>query len=250
MSIKISVSARQFIKNITKRALLTILLVVGTLPAISHGSLISKDYLTSGDGLLTHDLITGYDWLDLTETLEWGISGNSVMSSKWILNEGFRLATTSEVKALYRSAGIEAPDARYNEGTNPDIDQFMQMLGVTYESQIDFTTVRSNGLSVNDNWPNRVDVNLVGIISKFQLINEGNPVYFSGHSTWSGYGLDFNDGYASFSQGFGGIGAYLVRNSPTDIPEPSGVAIFSMGLLIISLGKLKSKSWLNKILLR
>ena len=81
--------------------------------AESQGSgsaaLISVDYQSIGDGLLTHDLDNGLEWLDLTETagLTYDyVSANLGPSGAF---EGFRYANDVEVKGLFISAGVPEP---------------------------------------------------------------------------------------------------------------------------------------------
>jgi hypothetical protein len=62
------------------------------------------DLFTAGDGLLTVDDQSGYEWLDLTET--WGSSINEARASTFVTQLGFRVADVFEVSALYESAGL------------------------------------------------------------------------------------------------------------------------------------------------
>jgi hypothetical protein len=72
----------------------------------SYADVISTDLNTTGDGLLTTDIGTGFEWLDLSQTL--GLSYDDVSSRLGTGEqfEGFRYGTRDEVADLYRAAGI------------------------------------------------------------------------------------------------------------------------------------------------
>jgi cysteine-rich repeat protein len=67
--------------------------------------LVEVDLQTPGDALVTRDLGTGLDWLDLTETV--GLSFNNIVNdpTTWA-NQGWRHARTGEVCAVLAKLGI------------------------------------------------------------------------------------------------------------------------------------------------
>lgn len=83
----------------------------GMLLYLSAGSgqaaLISMDWKSVGDNLVTRDTNSGLDWLDLTETNN--LSRDFVLTQlvPGGLFEGFRYATSSEVVALWQNLGVD-----------------------------------------------------------------------------------------------------------------------------------------------
>mgnify|MGYP006981182947 CR=1 FL=1 len=90
-------------------------IAVALLAFISFGNaqagLISTDYKNSGDGLLTLDTDTGYEWMDFSSTLSrsasdlYGLDGSNEFSVGGDF-EGFRYATFEEVTTMHSNAGI------------------------------------------------------------------------------------------------------------------------------------------------
>ena len=72
----------------------------------AHSSLVSEDWKTTGDNLITLDTITGLEWLDLTETRN--ISRDYVLTQFGSGGEfaGYRYATSAEVVDLWSNFGI------------------------------------------------------------------------------------------------------------------------------------------------
>ena len=63
-----------------------------------------RDFLTSGDGLITYDTATGLEWLDLPQTV--GLSYNQILASPLVTEHKFRFATEDDLRTLYAAAGI------------------------------------------------------------------------------------------------------------------------------------------------
>ena len=71
-------------------------------------TLIEVDLAAPGDGLITRDTDTGFDWLDLSLTYD--LSYDEVIADIGVgLPAGFRYATESEVVALFTGAGVPVP---------------------------------------------------------------------------------------------------------------------------------------------
>ena len=82
----------------------------------TRADIISVDWIAAGDNLLTRDLVTGREWLDLTETLlPEGDADDLPERFAQFLSRlepggdliGFRVAGTSDVVGLAISAGVE-----------------------------------------------------------------------------------------------------------------------------------------------
>ncbi|MCC6491620.1 MAG: hypothetical protein IT424_01215 [Pirellulales bacterium] len=98
-------------------------LLAGTLPAPAHAAVMSRDWKTPGDGLLTYDDVNKREWLDLSHTaLSSQFPGAD--ASPYVTREnryhfvvgetypeglfaGFTVAKSADVVALAGSAGID-----------------------------------------------------------------------------------------------------------------------------------------------
>jgi len=90
-----------------------------------NAAIISTDWNAAGDSLITHDTVSGLNWLDLTETNN--ISYNAVVSQLGAggTYDGFRVATSAEVVALWANFGVDLSfgAATYTTGfADPAID--------------------------------------------------------------------------------------------------------------------------------
>jgi hypothetical protein len=83
-----------------------IALVSLALSPAANALLISADWKTAGDGLITQDTASGLSWLDMTVTAD--KSYNTVSSQLGVGGsyEGWRYANDDEVAALYTAAGV------------------------------------------------------------------------------------------------------------------------------------------------
>ena len=102
--------------------LLSVSIVVAlACPSVTFGRVVERDWLTEGDGLLILDTESGFEWLDLTQTLVTDLAGPDgtqtplqraedalaeLMITGGILAD-FEFASSDEVFALARSAGID-----------------------------------------------------------------------------------------------------------------------------------------------
>ena len=107
----------------------------------SQADVVSTDWKTAGDGLLTRDLDNDLEWLDFSETMIPGTGGNAGsnrtfndVSSQFGVGgefEGFRHATEAEIIAFWTSAGI--PDI--NVGGTADnfvpLTNLIDLMGLT-----------------------------------------------------------------------------------------------------------------------
>lgn len=129
-----------------------ILAIVGLAISISAASasaaipnLSSRDYLASGDGLITYDASTNLEWLDLTFTV-----GNSVHSGETTLaffdnsaaNGKFRWARDSEIVQLMSNMPFASALTTSTQITSlnasdfADAEAFIGLLGYTYNAAI------------------------------------------------------------------------------------------------------------------
>jgi hypothetical protein len=96
-------------------ALVLTAVLAGTAALASGATLVSRDWKASGDGLLTFDPTTNFEWLDISQTLLNQFPGandearyQQVVAATALGGtfEGFRVAKTPDVLGLLASAGI------------------------------------------------------------------------------------------------------------------------------------------------
>ena len=93
-------------------------------------ALISWDWKTPGDNLLTYDSATGLDWLDWTESTNRSYNDVLTQLGPGGEFEGFRHASTDEVHTLFEHAGI--PDIPgYTAANYTPVTELQALLGIT-----------------------------------------------------------------------------------------------------------------------
>ena len=177
-----------------------------------NASIISTDWQTVGDNLITHDTVSGLDWLDLTETNN--LSYNAVVSELGAggVYEGFRVATSAEVVALWSNFGIDlsAGAPRFVGGYHdPSIQTAASVLGnIVYE----YNTIFPHGV-------------LGYVLATEQLtyqigaFQDPSDTYYNTVSP--------NNNSTNLTQSFEFAGTYLV----SAVPVPAAVWLFGYGLI-------------------
>ena len=104
MQIKQKEMEKRMFKSIKTLSMAT--LVLGLTTNV-NAELIEIDWQNAGDNLITSDTVTGFNWLDLTETNS--MSYNDVLSQLGSGGafDGFRVATSDEVVALFSEIGTD-----------------------------------------------------------------------------------------------------------------------------------------------
>jgi len=181
-----------------------------------HAALISIDYLTPGDNLITLDTSTNLEWLDLTVTQ--GMSADAVEASSLITSQGFRYAEFDDLNTLFQSAGIT--QTSYGDPIAAgEIEQVRNLIYLTGP-----TTIKSNGLPMTEgllnpfvtldgplsgDWIFKAELNIIDSTQYLASPSRGEPLFQS----------------SSVSQ----YGSYLVR--PAVVPVPAAVWLFISGLI-------------------
>ena len=107
---------------------MTMALVLST---SANSAIISTDWQSSGDGLLTYDNVSGLEWLDLTET-----TNNSYNQMLAQINDpggmysGFRYATLAELDQLVQQFNLTTENT-VTSGFSNDIVNLSGYLGIT-----------------------------------------------------------------------------------------------------------------------
>jgi hypothetical protein len=139
----------------------TFVLLLAIAPARS--AVISRDWLTPGDGLLTYDDVNQREWLDLTQTQLFNFTGDTLEQRYQAviaevapggMFEGFNVAIEDDVRSLSQSAGINTMTLSYSVNGSVS-SELILMLGNTLDSSnllanqsaTGFVANESNGLS-------------------------------------------------------------------------------------------------------
>jgi hypothetical protein len=138
---------RRTVPHILARLRLPLLAVVASLVSQGlHAAVISRDWKTPGDGLLTYDDVNQREWLDLPTTLLSQFPGvgregkfQYVVAETGIggLFAGFAVATRVDVSALAVSAGIDVTTLDDFNGNSGPATALAQLLGFTHPSSPD-----------------------------------------------------------------------------------------------------------------
>jgi hypothetical protein len=203
-------------RRMLKRTLATLSLALAALSA--HAVVVSQDYATAGDGLLTYDSATGLQWLDWSVTA--GLSAGQVLAGAggWI--QDFRFASADEVRTLFADAGLG--------------DQPFYVAGAQ-DAAASFTAlVNTGGTNYCESW------RACGIV----LMSTADPssrigvvsVILGGDQAYSYVLPDA----ASRGWVMSGYGSVLVRNVTAPIPEPSTLGLSAIGLAALAVIRRRS----------
>jgi hypothetical protein len=109
----------------------SVLVVIGFgFPGAVRGGVLSADWKSAGDNLLTRDQVSGFDWLDLTVTQDRSYNFVESQFGTGGLYEGFRHATRPELEAFLTSAGIPTIDWHSFENQVP-VRDLIELVGAT-----------------------------------------------------------------------------------------------------------------------
>ncbi len=131
--------------------LISIMIAVAALVAMNSATaaLLERDWKVAGDGLITHDIDTGLEWLDLTETTNLTVATVTAQLGPGGDFEGFRYATAVEVGQLYTNAGLSgfatAVNTVLGDSNGVQSAAALQALWGTTYPQPEFSQVTSGG---------------------------------------------------------------------------------------------------------
>lgn len=175
--------------------------------SIASAQLQSVDWLSPGDGLLTRDTVSGYLWLDLTQTTNISYNDMDAALTNPASNFfGFRRGTSAEVDALFTSAGI------LTRGTNATPAGIENLLA--FNGTLDNTFRRGSDAFTSD---------LAGFGDWRAITSHfiANPI-----EPFGSYALAISNGGGSPNYADWAIGHWLVI-----VPSPSASAVFGLGAL-------------------
>ncbi len=92
--------------KMTASIIFAVILLVTMFQAASWAVLEPRDDPVFGDGSITYDTATGFEWLDLTESLNKSFNDVSAQLGPGGAYEGFRHATKDEVLNLFNGNGV------------------------------------------------------------------------------------------------------------------------------------------------
>jgi hypothetical protein len=204
----------------------------------AYAAVISRDWKTPSDGLLTYDDVNQREWLDLSQTIlsdqfpSTGTHPLEIRESRYQyvvgqtspggLFEGFKVSRSGQVVTLAQSAGIDTSTDDIFLNSSP-ADSLMQLLSVTRDttSGSRFAVGLLNQLSISPMQPFRLSgsvfVNLV-----------------SGPNGRAGLRLD--TGYTQFPPST--VGVFLFRA----IPEPCTCLLLFVGLGVLATKRQSTRS--------
>lgn len=142
-------------RSIARLPRLTILAVLLAGSGVSEGAVISRDWKTPGDGLLTYDEVNSREWLELTETQLFKFPGDTLEEKyQAVINEtslggmfaGFRPVISEDLVALAVSAGVD-PDSfdGSDTGNGMPARALAELLGSTYSHSGSLESPNSTG---------------------------------------------------------------------------------------------------------
>ncbi len=155
-------------------------------PSLACAAVISRDWKTPGDGLLTYDDVNQREWLDLSQTILSSQFPGADRESRFTYVvgqtssggsfQGFTAATVADVTALAQSAGIDTTTLNYTLN-HTATSTLQELLGITAVFPTGNTT--SGLLSELTTLPTmtvrkRVNftVSLIDDRAGFQIVNE------------------------------------------------------------------------------
>lgn len=187
--------------------------ILGIFASSASAALMSADFLSSGDGLLTVDSGTGLEWLDMTQTLNQ--SYNSVIAgyNGYTTTYGFRYATAAEVTTFFTNAGIPVIDQttalNYQAANVAPANALIALIGtgdpIFMDAIIaDLATASNHRVAVIQGIPN--------------LASATSTMVCTQCGTWSADAIEPR------------IGSFLVRASSSQVPAPATLALIGLGL--------------------
>jgi len=195
--------------------------VVLTLSGSVNAAIISTDWQTADDDLITQDTASGLEWLDLTVTAGMSFNDVSAQFGSGGNYDGWRYATRAEVAGLWDSFGGDGVYTGWSSGNNGLFDVVSSYVGDLYCESAGCTT----GSGVSSWLTGDTNPQYSGLVYRAQSGDFlSNPL----NSTQDNF--DIESGLYRMDIGTVSVGSALVREvSP--VPVPAAVWLFGSGLI-------------------
>lgn len=190
-------------------------LCVGLLAAMSaltaNAALTSADWQSAGDGLLTKDSATGFEWLD------WSVTRGLTVGQALAAHQDFRVASAAEFNQLVIHAGMNN-STQYEAATFSAASTFIAL-------------VNTAGNTCYVNWA-------CGLYDA-----GGGNTHLVNIGAYGGKGFA-GDGFGNYAQGWASssYGVLLVRNAVAPVPEPEVYAMLMAGLGLLGFMSRRKKA--------
>lgn len=170
------------------------------------------------NGITTIDTNTGLEWLDITETN--GLSYNEVLSSSYVVSDGYRFASKTEIFELFANAGgIGTDTTEFRTENKGPSTLLLQLMGCTSY----LISEPCDGI------PEEWSPAMWGESSQFiGLIDDFNDTVGILTTNWSVHGNDDTSFRAD-------VGAFLVRVGYVDSEPVPSISAYGIGLAIFML---------------
>ena len=201
------------------RVVVTLLTIVAFfLPVRADAELISLDWMTTGDGLITQDTVNGLEWLDVTQSVNRSFNDVSSQFDVGGAFEGFRYATLAEWEDFIGEAGI--PCCGGSSTRFDPVQALQDLIGVTF--------LTSNSLLIEAVTDGLLDHGTATLDATTLLNPQGPFGVFPTTGSASHSSAPSPDSVSPFT------GSWLVRvagsgTTPTSVPEPSTFTLLGMG---------------------
>jgi hypothetical protein len=202
-----------------------IISLVGVLPSL-EAAVHERDWIVSGDGLLTFDDVNNREWLDLTVTHPAGLACVLTEVDEGGRFAGFMVATFADVHTLAQSAGIDTTTLDY-EVNHVAALTLINLLGETGAGGVNKS---APGEAYSAGWVNETFMHGNGAVyaNYYTIIaDDGNATIPGSTGIGSIAGLSYPNA-APASGGGDTPGVWLYRSSPSaTVPEPATAVVFA-----------------------
>ena len=225
-----------------------VVLWLASLTTNVEGAFLERDFLSTGDGLLTYDTENHREWLDLTYTnfVPIDVIRTEMRTGRFL--EGFTFATLEDIQELLRSEEITWEDAyvadKFGFPSTLFIELFSEVASLKYEYEN--VTTRGKGSIIT-----RYS------FGKFATLSESGEYFFDGTSVSVTYRESYPKPNVRYPDGFNSSYEKQVLTKSTEwpylsdsehgpyfmyrssIPEPNSFSLLCLMLLLYGLAQRK-----------
>lgn len=175
------------------------------------------NWKAANDHLLTRDVASGLDWLDITQTIGYGGSAFAGTTAAGGIFEGFRMATRAEFNALLGRAGLgtswgAGAAGATTPGNIANAWTLMNLLGYASQDSGSLTSNYASGYLADPYFSTTWTGTYLGMVGVYDYVSPGTPDYYRAET----YGV---------TSGISSIGRWLVRASSTTPVIPDVVVV-------------------------